>query len=96
MYHVRLYGEILMDELRRTGVVCKDAADFCGCKKYMVGAFSSEKLGNCSLIAQVELRMATQQQISVAPLAQATNKSGTDEPAVPGNEDEIRIPHSYS
>ncbi len=68
---VALDDEVVVDELRRVGVVGVDAADAGGGQQDVVGLFFSEEAGDGGLVTQLQFSVGTYDQVGVAPRLQA-------------------------
>src|SRR6266508_6676730 len=73
IHDVRRDHQVLIDELRRVRVVGKNAANLSCGEEDMLGTFLFEELPNGHLIDQIELGMASYDNIRVTASSQPTN-----------------------
>ena len=83
MNHIILDRQIFPDKLGRIGIVGNDAAHFGGGKEYVRRAFSLKKPPGGSRISQVQIRMATRDDIGVSASRQGPAKRGACQATMP-------------
>src|ERR1041384_6884945 len=69
--HVGLDGQVLVDELRRVGVVREDPADFGGGEQDDLGLLAAEEFAHGGAVREVELGVGAGNEAAVALRAQA-------------------------
>lgn len=84
MYDIGLDHQIFVDELRRIGVVGKDAADLGGCQKYVVRVFLGEKGIHRLLAGQVQFGVRPEDNVFISFTPQRLAQGRAHKAAVPG------------
>lgn len=84
MDDIGLDHQIFVDELRRIGVVGKDAPDLGGCEKYVIRFFLSEKFVDRLLAGQVQFTVRSDDNVFISLAPQRFAQGRAHKAAVPG------------
>ena len=76
--HVRLNGEIVVNEFRRKGAIGQNPANFGGSEKYILRLGVSKEFHHLFMVSEIQIITCPAQEVLIAASFQHTRNGGSD------------------